>query len=323
MFLVLPLHVALHELGHAAAGAAVGFRFQALRVGWLIVQRHERGLRLGWSRPEWAGVLGLHQAIPIGDGALRLRHAVHRIAGPVSSLAAALACDVGLKRLQMPSGRGGTFVVDLLSAGFLVGAFGGVANLVPFRTKSGLETDGAGLLRALARETPASIALRGFVAGWALGRRPRDWGLTTAEFLAAAAEVGPSRTSLQLAAAAVALDTGDDVQAEAILAGAVAEPGSETDPMRRELALQLAMLKAFQGRPAEARSWLARPSPPSIGPDYLALAQAVASAAEGQLEEAGALLKRWEEAARASGQAASVRVGNEWAVERLRRVLVG
>ncbi len=45
-YLLLPVHFALHELGHAAVGAVLGFRFVSLRVGWLTTQRDAAGFHV-------------------------------------------------------------------------------------------------------------------------------------------------------------------------------------------------------------------------------------------------------------------------------------
>lgn len=314
--LVLPLHVAVHELGHAAAGALVGFRFQSLRVGWLAIRRTDQGMRVSWSRPEVLDVLGFHVALPVDEERLGLRLALHAAAGPCATLGAALLCAAGSRAIGHPGTIGQALAENLLWAGFLAGTFLGVLNLVPFRTRSGLNSDGANLARTLRPERPCRAAARRFVTQWALGRRPRDWGMSSSDLLSLAPAAGADRASLLLAAAAVAVDNGDDQGAIVILRDALAAD-SHGAQWRTELELQLVMLEAFNGRVADARRLLEGLVPNPALADYACLAHGTVRAAEGVLDEARELRDRWERSIQATGQAASVRVGNEWAIERL------
>jgi hypothetical protein len=321
--LILPLHVALHELGHAAAGALVGFRFHSIRVGWLTLHRDDHGFRLSWRRPTVPDALGLHAAIPTDEVALPLRRAVHAAAGPAASLASALLCRLGAQAIGKPASASAAVAVQILGAGFLVGVFLFVVNLLPFRTRSGMATDGAILVRAFLRESPAAAASRRFLTQWALGRRPREWGMAASDVRDVARDAGAARESLYLAAAAVALDSRDDQLAGEVLLQALEAPSPADSPMRFELELQLVMLDAFLGRVGDAKRRLGVLQPHVDIPEYPDLAHAVVFASEGRLEEARALLEKWERGLEATGRASSVRVGNEWAVERLRQRLGG
>jgi hypothetical protein len=135
-----------------------------------------------------------------------------------------------------------------------------------------------------------------------------------------AGDAGAARESLYLAAAAVALGTGDDQLDGEVLREALNGPTpADSPPMRFELQLQL----AFLGRVADARRRLDDLQPPVTIPDYPKLAQAVVVAAEGRPAEARGLLEKWEHVLAETGMAASIQVGNEWAVERLRAQLDG
>src|SRR5690349_5083309 len=65
LFIVcFPLAVVIHELGHLAAGALVGFRPMLLIVGPAKIRRTARGWRMERMRPAIAG--GIASALPRG-----------------------------------------------------------------------------------------------------------------------------------------------------------------------------------------------------------------------------------------------------------------
>src|SRR5258708_19464071 len=70
MSLVLPVHVTIHELGHAGVGALVKFRFATIRVGRLLLYRDGERFRLSWNRTGVAGLLGQHLGVQQGENAL-------------------------------------------------------------------------------------------------------------------------------------------------------------------------------------------------------------------------------------------------------------
>jgi hypothetical protein len=81
------------------------------------------------------------------------------------------------------------------------------------------------------------------------------------------------------------------------------------------------MVEALRGNVAKARERLAGLGPHPTVPGYQRLAEAVLSVAEGNLAQAHAALEAWEMALTKSGMGAAVRIGNEWAVEAVRRCL--
>lgn len=322
--LLLPPHVAFHELGHALAGAAVGMRFAGLRIGWLLVRRDGGRLRLSWSPRAFTGALGFHSgllALPPGEApraaARRLRLALHAAAGPASSLLLGAACRTGYAAMGDPTTAGGAVASHALLVGSWVGFYLGALNLIPFRLRSGFASDGAQLLAHLSSRAPPDVVLR-FQDSWARGLRPREWGTSAEAFLRAIEEAPRHLDTLVLAALAVALDTADHDLANDILRGPAERPGSCDRSMRYEIELQAAMFEAFRGNAAAARARLGGLEPHPTLREYTSLAEAVVLDAEGHPSEARAALGAWERAVARSGNAASVRVGNEWAEEQLR-----
>jgi hypothetical protein len=322
--LLLPLHVAFHELGHALAGAAVRMRLAGLRIGWLLVRRDGDRLRLSWSPRAFTGALGFHSgmlALPPGEAprtaARRLRLALHAAAGPASSLLLGAACRAGYAAIGDATTVGIAVTSQALLASSWIGFYLGALNLIPFRLRSGFASDGAQLLAQLSSRAPPDVVLR-FQDSWARGLRPRDWGTSARAFLQAIEEAPRHLDTLVLAALAVALDTADRDLANEILLGPAERPGSCDRSMRYEIELQIAMFEAFRGNAAAARARLGRLEPHPTLLEYPLLAESFVLHAEGHASEARTALGAWERAVARSGNAASVRVGNEWAEEQLR-----
>ncbi len=316
--LVLPVHVAIHELGHAVAGALVGFRFASLRIGWLLIRREGRRILLSWSRTTLAGTLGFHVGIPEGDEVLRFRLAIHRAAGPAATLAFAAACRSGAVGLGPPMTIGAAVASDLLWASWWVGAALGAVSLVPCRLPNGVVPDGAHLWASLFPRSQAYRALQQFHLRWSQGRRPRDWGLAAAGLIEAADKDRRHRETFLLAALSVAKDTGDTERVAECLRRAAEDTRSNEPGMRYELELQTAMIEAFRGDAAAARERLARLRPHPTHAGYGSLAEAAVLLAEGRTSGAREALDAWEQFLAQSGMAPALRVGNEWVVERLR-----
>jgi len=321
--LVLPVHVAIHELGHAAAGALVGFRFGSLRVGWLLIRRDGRRIRFSLSPATLTGTLGFHAVMAESDGALGFRLALCGAAGPAATLAFAAACRSGAVGLGSATTIAAAVFAELLWAGWWIGVVLGAVNLVPFRLASGVASDGTHIWASLFPRTASFRALLQFHLRWSQGRRPCDWGLTPAVLLQAADEDRWHRETFLLAALCVAMDTGDTERVDECLQRAAEDAQSNEPAMRYELELQAAMIEAFRGNAAAARQRLARlgPHPGSAG--YSSLAEAAVRLAEGQASEARDALEAWERCLAESGRAQAVMVGNEWAVERLRVLGLG
>lgn len=320
-YLVLPIHVAIHEVGHAIVASLLGFRFLSLRIGWLSVRRAANGPQISWARPGLTEALGLHQALPPDGAFLPIRTAIWAAAGPLATLLAAFACRAAVLYMNgQEVGLAASAGSQALQMGWWMGLVLATVNALPFQSRGGLLTDGGIVLRSLSPPTPAARMQQRFLQEWGAGRRPKAWGLAPEDFLAVAEGAGAERDALYLAAAALAIDRGDDRGASDILEQALGGPavGSQWRP---ELLLQAAMIAAFAGRPAEARGLLAQVGPWQTLPEYPLLAGAVADACDGAFDAAASGLRSWEGAMTQTGMASSIRVGNEWAVERLRAML--
>lgn len=313
-FLVLPIHVALHELGHAAAGALVKFRFSSLRIGKVTLYRDRTKLRISWSGPAFPDLFGLHHGVPEGEEALGARYAVYYLGGPAVTVALALICRMASQSLSPPSTLGSTVVLQLLWAGWLVGAYLACVNLLPLRLGA-VTSDGAKILSTLLCWSPAAKAARRSRVLSVQGRRPREWGMSAEYLLRSAKGSRRHRDELLLAALQVALDIGDKVQANEVLHRAALVGALRNPLVGAEFELQAAMVDALSGKPSLARERISRLGRHPTVPGYERLAEAAVQLMEGRTTEARMALNAWNEALTRTGMAVGLRVGNEWAEE--------
>ncbi len=181
VFLVVlwvPLAVALHELGHVAAGLARGFRFYMFVVGPIRIDRLGPKMRMSWNSAKGAwGGLAICAPDRVQQGQWG-RAAWYAAGGPLFSLlGAAFAIPV---RVLAHGDPNVTFTAVLFSA--ISGMFF-VATLIPLRT-GGFVSDGGRLLMLL-RKSPEGTrwVSVGALAGISMVKRPREWPLELMEQL--------------------------------------------------------------------------------------------------------------------------------------------
>jgi hypothetical protein len=173
------LAVLVHEMGHIAAGLAVGFDFHSLSVGPFEVRRDRDRLRFGRAQ-RLRGVGGFVRMMPEGKANLERRLAYFIGGGPIASLIWAAAM-YGVFRYTSHIGlqRGlGPFAVQTLGLCVFVMSVSLLpGTLVPFTSRSGNPTDMKFLLRLM---KPSEVRGR-LVAHFLLAReilghvRARDW----------------------------------------------------------------------------------------------------------------------------------------------------
>ncbi|HVO17883.1 MAG TPA: hypothetical protein VMU15_01420 [Anaeromyxobacter sp.] len=307
-----PLVVLVHELGHALAGALVGFRFQLVQVGPVALLRGPEGLRLRWHQRVPGQVLGQQSSAPEDDRALPARLAVHGAGGPALNLLTAVLAWGAVAAAGQPSGPAGAAALGILEGLGALSVFG-LVDLFPMRLRGQL-SDGARIVHALrAARSPAGIALLRASMRQARALRPREWSLSARELAGLSETDARARDELLLFALGLANDQGDRALARELVerGGAIRDPSTQV-----EFGLQAAMLEALEGEPARARQRLEVVGGHPSLPEYSSLAHAAVLAAEGRAEEASRALERWERLVAALPP--YVRVGNEWAEEAVR-----
>jgi hypothetical protein len=176
-FLTLFLALLIHELGHVAAGFTVGFHFQGIRIGPLTLAKTSKGLKVTVQR-----ISNLDGIAAMGIQRLRrLRHklAIYIAAGPLANLLSGLC--VWLFLASQLSGRFPPTIRQSLGLFTALSIFVGVVNLIPFRRRNGMFTDGAKLLGfatskvktrrwlcilALTMQTKSGVRLRNLKQTW-------------------------------------------------------------------------------------------------------------------------------------------------------------
>jgi len=317
----LPIHVAVHELGHAAAGALAGFRIVSLRLGPLLFVRERerwRAERKPVRIP--VGVDGFVSAIPGGDGFLQPRLLFFFAGGILANLALGLLCIRVLRVAPSPITDGGAIAQGALTGCAWTGVFMTFANLLPYRV--GLfPTDGLQMLRSLSGTETATVLRHVWVQSLR-GRRPLTWGWTSDGLLELAKRNARHADELSYLAFLVALDKKQADVAENIQ-GQFIERWKVLDTTIRELiAYQTALALALTGELGGARNILRAVDDATRATGVLGLLEATIALAEGDAGRAQTQLARWEDATTRSGLPAA-RVGLEWAVEALGARLEG
>lgn len=270
------LAMAVHELGHALAGFAQGFRFVLWAVGPLMVIREAGRLRLRANRTAalWGG---LTVTVPTSTDRVVRRFAWAVAGGPVMSLLLAALAGAALPR---------TFGVARLFFGVVAAVSAGIVlvTVQPFGAGGGFASDGARLLRLLrggeaGAQEAAILSLYAFALG---GVRPRDWPAGQVETALRRRDSGPFEAAVCVMAAQHYLDGGEVERAgEAFDRVLALWPGLH-EVVRASLAADLAFFLAFvRGDASKAEELLAEAKGPLVESHRVLRAQAAVRLALG------------------------------------------
>lgn len=265
--LLLPiclLHVALHELGHAGAGLAVGMELHGFSLGPVHWERQSRGWNARWGRG-LRGILGYVFMLPPRHRCMsRGEVAIHVAAGPATNIATALLIYVVMPKDAGVGLANSLWWLALISAGYF-----GLVNLVPFST-SGTRSDGGQLL-------DLAVSPRSHLAGQQLqqvvnlsrdGVRPRDWPLSLVPQASELESIKPPiRTSYAYLAGLRAIDAGDATTAGICACSLVKDFDTAEGAAATGIALMMATYAAACTRDSELlAAWL-----PHIGEHWVDL----------------------------------------------------
>ncbi|MEZ5401770.1 MAG: M50 family metallopeptidase [Bryobacteraceae bacterium] len=172
------LGVLVHELGHALAGAAVGFRMSRLAV---FPFEYLRSSKRSYFRLNFAVLGGFYMGIPTHVRHLRRRHMALTAAGPAFGF---LFAFLSWALLWRANGAADGFAYGVLAASIWFGLVNNLLNLLPIQM-SGLRLDGrvlwGGMFRH--REEEAALAVLACCSSLYSPLRPRDWPEDWVEFL--------------------------------------------------------------------------------------------------------------------------------------------
>jgi hypothetical protein len=91
--------IAVHELGHLAAGMAAGFRWEIFKAGPIVLSRSPRSVDLSFGNDSRYRGRGLVATTLDATDRVRLRHTMMLLGGPLTSMgagAAGVALWIGL-----------------------------------------------------------------------------------------------------------------------------------------------------------------------------------------------------------------------------------
>ena len=158
VLLALVATVVVHEFGHLIAAQMVGFKFRILTLGpWSIVAT-PNGLRHRFSLKVMGLIFGQQLSTPPDITQDDDKFQVYLAGGGVANIltaAMAMLCWYGFELRGLSAVFMGAF------AGW--GLFLGIINLMPFRTKMGVASDGYNM-RALRQNTPEAVRFRALIA---------------------------------------------------------------------------------------------------------------------------------------------------------------
>jgi len=255
----LLLIVALHEAGHTVAGYLAGFELQHMSVGPLKLQRTPRGWN--FSRSPHGFFQGMSHSVPgpalqkAPTRVVRRRRAVRLTGGAAANVFTGLLA-LGLA-LALPLGsetaEAGVRLFSIASLGV------GVVNLIPFRTGSGLITDGARLVPLLRGTTEADrdVALATVRAEAYGGTRPSEWSPRWVQRMLTPRDYGMTDGSTRMLAYRHALDAGRPEDARVHLAEALDVLDRLPRAQHAGLQVEAAYFEAAHRNDVErARAWL-------------------------------------------------------------------
>lgn len=237
LLMVLPfllwMVIAVHECGHLLGGKLIGFGFQMLAVGPLMVVREAGRVRVKWNRvlSLWGGVAS---ALPMKLEDVTRGMLVFTAGGPLASLMFAVL----LWPLEHPIAR----VASLFSAAITC------VTLIPTRF-SGFLSDGGRMWMFLREPAKAKrwSSLAALAAYSQSKLRPREWPAELLEQARAIADKSPDDLAAAWLAHKAWLDRGEVDQAAAAIAYVRANAESLPKVSRDLLTLDLAVFHGLFG----------------------------------------------------------------------------
>jgi hypothetical protein len=239
------LMLAIHELGHVAAGLCVGFRVRSYRVGPLLFNRP---FRVSFYRGPGAVVQGVAELIPVATDKLAWRGVAMVLGGPAANFLAALVVFL------LP------FPTTVFSACFIAFSIAnGVNDLLPYESRLGV-SDGRriGMLLWKRERGERWLALLRLGGEFSDGVRPES---LSADFLAKAVAVRDESADTVMAHAlaySAAFHQHKDGEAGRLLETCLAYSGHATPALRAALMSDAAVFQARRRKRADlAEQWLA------------------------------------------------------------------
>jgi hypothetical protein len=278
------LMLAIHELGHVAAGLCVGFRCRSFRVGPLLLILP---LRMSLYRGPGAIVNGVADLMPVATDKLALRGVAMVLGGPAANFLSALAV------LLLP------FPLTAFSGFFMAfSVANGLSDLFPFESRLGV-SDGARIWMLLrqSKRGERCLALLRLAGEFHDGVLPEAF---STEFLAKASAVqdaSADTVDAHMIAYSAAFHQHDDSEAARRLETCLTYSSYARPVVREALMSDAAVFQARRRKRVDlANQWLREI--PTATPEswFRSRAEAAILEAEGNVTGASALLAERERA---------------------------
>ena len=228
---VLYAVIAIHELGHVAAGKIVGMRMEGIVVGGLALHRAGERWRVSFH-PRSLGPQGFAMCVPDKKPLERERVAWFVAGGPIASLLLALIAGTALRMF-------GSGAHDWIAAAFWTNFFLMCLSLVGTDGVHVRDATRFHMLRSKPEEAQAYIALIRLYDEIARGRAPREWSPEAIDGLLKTPAHAPEYIMSRLFAYYRYRDLGDEATALQFL-----EHGLATAAVRRNTARQACYFEA-------------------------------------------------------------------------------
>ncbi|HEX7285253.1 MAG TPA: M50 family metallopeptidase [Candidatus Angelobacter sp.] len=272
--LAIFLAVAIHELAHVLAGAAVGFRFNSLRIGRI---QFDRPFRFSIYRGKGTGSGGWASMFPVKQDKLVSRAVAMLFAGPAANL-------LTVALLLRSSASLGPFSSMFL----LVSLALGVINLLPFRSRA-VHSDGDRILMLLRNRSRGErwVAMLRLLAELRDGAMPESLSPAYLSKAIVVRDQSPDTVSAHSLAYSAAFHQHKDEEAAGMLEVCLQYSGYTAPVVRHALMTDAAVFQARRRRnPEVAQQWLAElPKTPEI-PWLRPRAEAAILEAQGDLPAA-------------------------------------
>jgi len=206
MLMAILMVLAIHEAGHALAGAAVCMKLTGFVVGPFYCLKLYGRWNFTFRSAGLLAFSGYTMVAPATMKGFLARKAVQVAAGPAASLIAGFA---GTELILHSAGRPWAGEWGILAVFVTINSLVGMLNLIPFGNKS-MYSDGAKLYQLLSGGTWAAYhrALGMVSATTVTPLRPRDFEIATLERAAATIAQGNDELFLHLCAYSFYLDSG-------------------------------------------------------------------------------------------------------------------
>ncbi|HEY4675770.1 MAG TPA: M50 family metallopeptidase [Candidatus Angelobacter sp.] len=279
-FLVLPFAlvagfaaVAIHEMAHALAGVAAGFRFNSLRIGRV---QCDRQFRISLYKGRGTGAGGWASLFPVKQDKLIWRAVAMVLAGPLSNLLSVAVV------LALPYGKGTFSLVFIYVSGLL-----GLINLVPLRSRAVI-SDGGRILMLLRNRPRGERWLAMLKLAEEMRTGPPE--KMTPEFIAKATAIednSPDTVTAHAIAYAAAFWQRRDDEAARLLEVCLRHSSLASPVQRQGLASDAAVFQGRRRRRTDlAEQWLADVHQEADFPWLRPRAEAAILEAKGDLEAA-------------------------------------